>query len=57
MAQLLNRVRTVVRSLGNQGALRNVEAELAATAQARAAVDHLVARLAEQETLRTPQAA
>lgn len=49
MAQLLHRVRTVVRALGNAGAIRNVESELAAVAQARAAVDSLAARLAEQE--------
>jgi len=57
MALLLDRVRTVVEALGNAGAISNVESELAAAAQARAAVDSLAARLAEQELRHFPDAA
>ncbi len=41
MTALLDRVRTAMRSLGNDGALANVESDMATAAQNRAAVDHL----------------
>ena len=46
MLQMLNRIRTAVRSLGNDGALANVVAEMAQAAAARQAVDQLELRLA-----------
>ena len=49
MALLLARVRSAVRSLGNEGAVINVRTHLAAAAEARAAVDQLAWRIAAAE--------
>jgi hypothetical protein len=57
MAQLLDRVRTVIRSFGNEGAVDNVQSDIARTAKNREAVDLLEQRLAAVETGWTPLAA
>ncbi len=57
MTQLLDRVRTVVRSLGNEGALANIRSDMANAAENRAAVDQLVQRLAVTEAGRIARAA
>ncbi len=46
MTRLLTRLRSTYRSLGNDGAVANVRTHLAATAEARAAVDRLAWRIA-----------
>ena len=53
----LNRIREAVRSLGNDGALANVVAEMARAAAARHAVDQLELRLAVTTPQRRPHAA
>jgi hypothetical protein len=57
MTALLARVRTAIKSLGNDGALANVESAIATAAQDRAAVDHLLERLAVIEAARILPAA
>ena len=57
MVQMLNRIRTAVRSLGNDGALANVVAEMAQAAAARQAVDQLELRLAVTTPRRRSHAA
>lgn len=57
MAQLLARLRSAVGSLGNEGALANVLAEMGKAAQARHAVDQLELRMALVTEARTPRAA
>ena len=46
MAELLSRVRSAVRSLGNEGAVANVRSDMAAAADMRAEVDRLAQRIA-----------
>ncbi len=57
MVQMLNRIRATVRSLGNDGALANVVAEMARATAARHAVEQLELRLAVANPLRRPHAA
>jgi hypothetical protein len=57
MALLLARVRSALRSLGNDGAVINVRTHLAAAAEARAAVDQLEWRLAAAERAQAQRAA
>jgi hypothetical protein len=46
MAQLMSRLRAVVSSLGNEGALANVLSEIGRAAAARHAVEQLEVRMA-----------
>ena len=46
MAELLSRVRSAVRSLGNEGAVANVRSDMAAAADMRAEVERLEQRVA-----------
>ncbi|MGZ4737136.1 MAG: hypothetical protein ACXV9P_18745 [Acidimicrobiia bacterium] len=46
MLQLMTRLRTVVSSLGNDGAVANVRSELSRAAAARHAIDQLELRMA-----------
>jgi hypothetical protein len=57
MAGMLTRVRIIMRSLGNEGAVANVRSDMATAAQDRDAVDRLVQRLAVLEAGRAPRAA
>jgi hypothetical protein len=57
MAHLLDRVRTAMRSLGNDGALANVAADMASAARDREAVELLVQRLAVAEVVFVARAA
>ncbi len=57
MASVLDRVRTVIRSFGNDGALANVRSDIATAALDREAVDHLVQRMAVVEASRVARAA
>jgi hypothetical protein len=57
MTALLDHVRTAIRSLGNDGAVANVESDIATAARDRAAVDQLLERLAEVEAMRILPAA
>ena len=57
MAAVLDRVRTVIRSFGNDGAVANVRSDIATAAEDRQAVDRLVQRLAVVEAGRTARAA
>ena len=57
MPALLDRVRTVIRSFGNDGAVANVQSDIANAAQDRQAVDRLLRRLAVVEASRTARAA
>jgi hypothetical protein len=57
MASVLDRVRTVIRSFGNDGAVANVQSDIATAAQDRQAVDRLVQRLAVVEASRIARAA
>ena len=57
MAAIVTRLRTAVRSLGNDGALANAGAELRRTADARAAVDRLEQRFATLSLDPLPDAA
>ena len=57
MAAVLDRVRAVMRSFGNDGAVANVQSDIATAAQDRQAVDRLVQRLAVVEASRSARAA
>jgi hypothetical protein len=57
MPALLDRVRTVIRSFGNDGAVANVQSDIATAAQDRQAVDRLLQRLAVVEAGRAARAA
>ena len=57
MPALLDRVRTVIRSFGNDGAVANVHSDIATAALNRQAVDRLVQRLAVVEASRIARAA
>lgn len=57
MPALLDRVRTVIRSFGNDGAVANVQSDIATAAQDHQAVDRLLQRLAVVEASRTARAA
>ena len=57
MASVLDRVRTVIRSFGNDGALANVQSDIATAALDREAVDRLAPRLAVVEASRIARAA
>jgi hypothetical protein len=57
MTAIVVRLRAVVRSLGNDGALANVVTELHKAAAARAAVEHLEARFAAVPAAPLPDAA
>jgi hypothetical protein len=50
MTQLTTRLRELVGSLGNNGALANVGADMARAAKARRAVDQLERRLARTDS-------
>lgn len=57
MPALLDHVRTVIRSFGNDGAVANVQSDIATAAQDRQAVERLVQRLAVVEASRIARAA
>ena len=57
MASVLDRVRTVIRSFGNDGALANVRSDIATAALDREAVDHLAQRMSVVEASRAARAA
>ena len=57
MPAVLDRVRTVIRSFGNDGAVANVRSDIVMAAHDRQAVDRLVQRLAVVEAARTARAA
>ena len=57
MTAIVIRVRAVVRSLGNDGALANAGGELQRLASARAAVDRLEQRFATAAVAPLPDAA
>jgi hypothetical protein len=57
MTAIVIRLRAVVRSLGNDGALANAGGELRRTAAANAAVDRLEQRFATVELAPLPDAA
>jgi hypothetical protein len=52
MAHLMTRFRMVLRSFGNEGAVANVEADIASTAAAHRAVDRLASRVQAGGALR-----
>ncbi len=57
MTAIVRRLRSAVRSLGNDGALANVVTELHHAAAARAAVEQLEARFAAVSAAPLPDAA
>jgi len=57
MAVVFDRLRTLVSSLGNDGAVANALAEIGRTAAARAAVDQLELRMALAQEAAPPRAA
>jgi hypothetical protein len=57
MTAIVITLRSVVRSLGNEGALANAGGELQRTAEAHAAVDRLERRFATIEPAPFPEAA
>jgi hypothetical protein len=56
MAQLMSRLRAVVSSIGNEGALANVLSEMGRAAAARHAVEQLEVRMAIAVEPHRPQA-